>query len=120
VDHGGWRCEVDAACGTLGVELLEVRHGEAELARPAGCCADAGCSASVVEPVSNSLQPGDWKRSARPSLSRWKATARSMSATYLMAYVSVVAMGTPGATTTAAHGRDDASTSAGRTAAGRR
>jgi hypothetical protein len=43
----------------------------------------------VVSPVANSLQPGDSNFTFSPSTSRWNFTALSLSATNLIAYLSV-------------------------------
>lgn len=82
--HGG-RPRADVApLRHAHMERSEIVDGEAELARARPPPAVAGWSASVVEPVSNSVQSGDSKRSVKPRSSRKKRVADVMSATKRM------------------------------------
>jgi hypothetical protein len=70
VDVGRGAGEDEALHLASGMEAVEVLGGEAEPDAARGIVGQAGWSASVVSPVSNSLQKGDWNLSGRPRASR--------------------------------------------------
>jgi hypothetical protein len=60
--HGRFHGEADPGFVARRIEGGEVVAGEAELERlPALWLSVSGCSASLVSPVANSVQNGDWK-----------------------------------------------------------
>jgi hypothetical protein len=83
--HGRLHREGDPGFVARRIEGGKVVAGEAELDAAGRVAVGLGCRASLVSPVANSVQKGDWKARVRPSLSRWKAIAWSMSVTYLIA-----------------------------------
>ncbi len=70
VDVGRGAGEDEALHLARGMEAVEVLGGEAEPDAARWIVGQAGWSASVVSPVSNSLQKADWNLSGRPRASR--------------------------------------------------